>query len=47
VKGILAIGEHGDYPMNALDQHLYPRRHFFEQIAGALSTCERRSEIPM
>ena len=26
---------------------LYPRRHFFEQIAGALSTCEHRSEIPI
>ena len=47
IDGVLAIGEHGDYPWNAQEQHMYPRRHFFEQIAGVLSTCPRRSEIPV
>ena len=47
VDGILAIGEHGDYPWNAQEQHLYPRRHFFEQICGVLSKSPRRHEVPI
>ena len=47
VDGILAIGEHGDYPENEKGQQLYPRRHFWEQITGVLSTSPRRSEIPI
>jgi hypothetical protein len=47
VDGILAIGEHGDYPANDKGQKLYPRRHFWEQICGVLSTSPRRSEIPI
>ena len=47
VDGILAIGEHGDYPTNDKGQKLYPRRHFFEQICGVLSTSPRRSQIPI
>ena len=47
VDGILAIGEHGDYPVNSKGQRLYPRRHFWEQITGVLSTSERRSQIPI
>ena len=47
VDGILAIGEHGDYPINNKGQKLYPRRHFFEQICGVLSTSPRRSQIPI
>jgi hypothetical protein len=34
-------------PWNALDQHMYPRRHFWEQICGVLSTSARRHEIPI
>ena len=47
VDGILAIGEHGDYPINSKGQRLYPRRHFWEQITGVLSTSDRRSMIPI
>ena len=38
VDGVLAIGEHGDYARNEKGQILYPRRFFFEQIAGVLAT---------
>ena len=47
VDGILAIGEHGDYPVNSKNQRLYPRRHFWEQITGVLSTCPHRSQVPI
>ena len=41
VDGVLSIGEHGDYAFNEKGQHLYPRRHFFEQICGVIATSRR------
>jgi len=41
VDGVLSIGEHGDYAWNEKEQHLYPRRHFFEQICGVLTSSGR------
>lgn len=32
VDGVLVIGEHGDYPVNAKGQIQYPRYEFFQQI---------------
>lgn len=41
VDGVLLIGEHGDYAWNEREQHLYPRRCFFEQICGVFATSGR------
>ena len=41
VDGVLSIGEHGDYAYNEKGQHMYPRRFFFEQISGVISTSGR------
>jgi hypothetical protein len=32
VDGVLLIGEHGNYPTNEKNQHLYPRYEFMEQV---------------
>jgi hypothetical protein len=45
VDAVLLIGEHGDYPWNERGRHLYPRRHFFEQIAGVFA--ESRRAVPV
>ena len=34
VDAVLLIGEHGDYSWNERERIVYPRRYFFEQIAG-------------
>lgn len=41
VDAVLLIGEHGDYPWNERQRHMYPRRYFFEQIAGVFGESGR------
>lgn len=36
VDGVLIVGEHGDYPYNERQQHLYPRRRLFEETVGVI-----------
>ena len=41
VDGVISIGEHGDYATTELDQTLWPRRYFFEQISGVIGRSGR------
>ncbi|MBM03576.1 MAG: hypothetical protein CL766_02160 [Chloroflexi bacterium] len=41
VDGVIIIGEHGDYSSNEYNRQLYPRRYFFEQVCGVISTSNR------
>src|SRR4051794_32579645 len=41
VDGVLLIGEHGDYPVNAKGQQLYPRRRLFEEIVAVFRRSGR------
>lgn len=41
VDGVLIVGEHGDYPLNARGQRLYPRRAWFDAVADAFEACGR------
>ena len=41
VDAVLLVGEHGDYPWNERRRHMYPRRYFFEQIAGVFGESGR------
>jgi hypothetical protein len=41
VEGVLLIGEHGKYPLNARGQILYPRRRFFEAVADVFARTKK------
>ncbi|HAY79673.1 MAG TPA: hypothetical protein DCY79_07695 [Planctomycetaceae bacterium] len=41
VDAALLIGEHGDYPYNALGQHLYPRKRFFDEAVAVMERDNR------
>ncbi len=41
VDAVLLIGEHGDYPRNEFDQHLYPRKELFDQIIAVFRESGR------
>lgn len=38
---VLLIGEHGDYPDNALGQRMYPRKAFFDQMVRTMRRSQR------
>lgn len=41
VDGVVLVGEHGTYPLNAKGQQLYPRRELFDQIVGVFRQSGR------
>jgi hypothetical protein len=41
VHGVICVAEHGDYPSNAKEQILYPRRRFFEEVTKVFTKCGR------
>lgn len=45
VDGVVVIGEHGKYPLNAKGQQLYPRRELFDQVIGVFRQSGR--VVPM
>jgi hypothetical protein len=45
VDGVLLIAEHGNYPHNEKNQHLYPRYEFFEQVVNVYKKSGRSAPV--
>jgi hypothetical protein len=45
VEGVIVVGEHGPYPLNARKQKLYPRRRLFEEVVDAFRRLGRRVPV--
>jgi len=45
VDGVLLIGEHGKYPTNVKNQHLYPRHRFMEQVVSVFKRSGRAAPV--
>ncbi len=45
VDAVFLIAEHGDYPENELQQKLYPRKEFFDQILEVFARSGRKVPI--
>lgn len=45
VDAVLIIGEHGDYPVNAIGQKQYPRYEFFRQVADVFRRDDRTAPV--
>jgi hypothetical protein len=45
VDAVLVIGEHGDYPVNAIGQRQYPRYEFFRQIVDVFGQDGRTTPV--
>lgn len=45
VDAVLIIGEHGNYPQNAIGQHEYPRYRFFKQVADVFRQDGRTTPV--
>jgi hypothetical protein len=45
VDAVLVIGEHGDYPINAIGQKQYPRYEFFRQVVDVFKRSERTAPV--
>ena len=41
VDGVLAIGEHGNYPVNQRGVRKYPRKRFFDEIVATMRRSQR------
>ena len=45
VDAVLVIGEHGDYPVNAIGQKQYPRYEFFRQVVDVFRQDGRTTPV--